>query len=45
MRKAFQNEFSKSGYIKIQRMNRNIDDYICITKKGLKEVKEPILLD
>ncbi|MEN6291309.1 MAG: hypothetical protein ABFD07_04740 [Methanobacterium sp.] len=45
MRKAFQNEFSKSGYIKIQRMNRNIDDYICITEKGLKEVKEPILLD
>lgn len=45
MRKAFQNEFGESDLIKIERMNRVIDDYICITKKGLKSGKEPILLD
>ena len=45
MRKAFQNEFNKSDLIEIQPMNRRVDDYICITKKGLKNVKHPILLD
>ena len=45
MRKAFQNEFSKSDFIKIRPMNRRVDDYICITPKGLNKVLQPILLD
>ncbi|EKQ50760.1 MAG: hypothetical protein B655_2275 [Methanobacterium sp. Maddingley MBC34] len=45
MRKAFQNEFGNSQSVKIRRMNRILDDYICITQKGLKNVKKPVLLD
>lgn len=45
VRKVFQNEFSKSDLVEIQPMNRRLDDYICITKNGLKLVKKPILLD
>lgn len=32
MRKAFQNEFSKSDLVEIQAMNRRVNDYIYITK-------------
>ena len=45
MRKVFQNEFNNSDLVNIQAMNRSVDDYICITPKGLKKVLQPILLD
>lgn len=45
MRRAFQNEFGESNLVKIRRMNRVVDDYICFTKKGLKTSKESIILD
>ncbi|QUH22362.1 hypothetical protein HYG87_00570 [Methanobacterium alkalithermotolerans] len=44
MRKAFQKEFGNSKYVKIQSMNRRVDDYICIKEEGIKLIKEPILL-
>lgn len=45
MRKTFQKDFGESDLVNIRRMNRAVDDYICITENGRKIVSEPILLD
>jgi len=45
MRKAFQKDFGESDLVNIRRMNRAVDDYICITENGRKIVSEAILLD
>lgn len=49
MRREFQNKYHDSDLVEITRMNTVYEDYICLTKKGIKECEEkgspPILLD
>lgn len=45
MRTAFQKEYGGKDYFIADRMNRAVDDYICLTKKGIEKCKESILLD
>lgn len=45
MRTAFQKDFGQKDIFIARRMNRTVDDYICLTKKGIAKCKKSILLD
>lgn len=45
MRREFQKVYGETDLIEVQKMNRRLDDYICITNKGEELGKEPVLLD
>ena len=45
MRREFQNKYANSDLVEITRMNNVVEDYICLTDKGMAYGKTPILLD
>ena len=45
MRQAFEKEYSKSSFIRIEYRDERIEDLICVNEKILEKIKPPILLD